>query len=125
MNRKRLVLLVLALFSILWGRHSANDVRAQTDIPTLPVSPLPTPSAPMLSPAAEAALRFVAEQEKIPLSDLRVVGDAPMHFRSLERTYQRVVLTYSQAESLREFSVLVAPTTGAIEPDIEAIRQAY
>ncbi len=125
-----LLSLVAILCSLLAFFSTYRDTGAQTDRQTdstfveLFISPLPTPLAASLSPLAEIALHTIAEIEKMPLAELHVVSEEPLHFSVLDRACQYFVVVHPHKDAFGEFTVLVDPVTGVAEPDVEAVYQA-
>ena len=110
MKKGHLLLLIAVTLCIGYAYLRGTEVRAQTetiaplDVPSstptataLPSDavappldsplPTPTPTTTPLSPAAEKAIRFVAEREGIPSEKLQVAGEEIMVFPLLARVY--------------------------------------
>lgn len=128
MNRKHLLLVLLATFCVLVVLNSPFDASAQ-DSTAIPFdSPLdppePTPISTPLSKEAANAVRYLTEQQQIAATELQVIGDQSVHFAALNRTYHYVVVTRAQGNEVQEFSVFVDPATSTVEPDIAGVLQA-
>ena len=128
MNHKslRLLLLVVTLCALVvlyypFGARAQQDALPSFDSPLPQPDIVPTPTP--LSPAAVAAVQYLAAREQIPAEELLVVSQETLHFPTIDRTYEYVFTVHPQRGGSQEFPLLVDPETGAIEPDIEAIRQ--
>jgi len=116
-------LLSIAVTIVILSFSSFTDVSRQDVIASSQVdSPLPTPIETPVSPEAGAALKFISEQQSIPVGELRVAGEEPLEFPLLGRHYTLVTILHGLSDTFREFSLLVDPTTLQIEPDVNAIR---
>ncbi|RIK33965.1 MAG: protease [Chloroflexi bacterium] len=101
--------------------HTAIAEPVPTEEAPPPPTPEPVSTAEPLSPEAEIALNFIAEQEDIPREELVVTGEEAKAFPLLERSYVLVSLLHNRAEALRTFRLLVDPATKAVEPDVESV----
>lgn len=132
MYRKYGFLLLLAILTVSIVFDYTFVANAQEETLDPPDSPLAEPEVSPVPELPEEQLakvvQYIAGQQQIPESDLQVIGQDPVHFEYLNRTYYYVVAAKSQidpsSESAQHFAVFVDSETGAIEPSVIAIRQA-
>ncbi|MCB0104648.1 MAG: S8 family serine peptidase, partial [Caldilineaceae bacterium] len=84
-------------------------------------TPEPKPTTPPLSPEAQAALTYLAEQEKIPTDQLVVTSEEFRDFPLLGRRFVLVTILHDQADAPQSYRVLVDPTSKAVEPDFDGV----
>lgn len=113
-------LIVIAIMMLTVGL--LNDASGQNDVTKInPIdSPLPTPTP--VSPEAEVALKFTAEQQQTPIEEFSVVGEELVRFPLLDRDYTLVTIAHDLSGTFQEFSLLVDATTLQVEPNVNAIK---
>lgn len=91
-------------------------------------SPLPVPATPtpvaVLPPEVDLAVEYISAQQGIERSRFTPPYTETVTFPTLGRSYTYVAVNSDAADNLRIYSVLVDPTTKAIEPDYNAVRAA-
>lgn len=123
MKHNGVFLLVLLISIILFCSASLGwvDANAQADLAS-PASPIPTPAP--LTPSAEAAVKYVADQYSVSTDDLTMSAGEVISFPLLGLSYEYYVVMPKLADSkVPIVSLLVDPATGAIETDVNAIQQ--
>jgi len=116
-QRSLILIAICLLISIpsLWGAAYGQPA----DDP--PDSPLPTPSPTPAVDVTTIALEYVAAQENLPIEELLVVGEEPMTFPTLGLHFIAVTIVYEQPDLFEEYTLLIDPATGTVEPDINGV----
>lgn len=112
---------ILCSLAIAYG-VSAQDVPADPQPPESPLPVDPTPK-PLFS-VADRAIQYISEREKIPPAELIVVSQETMHFPALDRVYESILVERKYPGAWRQFTLLIDPKTGVIEPDLRLVREA-
>lgn len=115
-----------------------DSERAAGAISAYPEPPTPTPGDPILPPfptpsveptvtpgpstEGQIALQYIAEQEGIPIVNLRITNEHVRRYPMLNRKFAAIAII--DLQSRRAFRVLVDLANGAVEPDIAAVERA-
>jgi hypothetical protein len=107
---------LVSLAAVLIGVSAPQQATTQA----ISVQPIATLDQP--SPAAQKALAFLAQRERIPLEELVVVSEFRREALPLKRSFQAVTLVHNRPNG-RFYHLLVDRQTGTVE-NLETIEQA-